>query len=326
MSPVSAPFFSVVVGAFNRQDFIDGCIRSCLDQSFPDFEVIVVDDGSVDRTAAVVAAFTDPSVRLVRHEQNRGIGPARHTGVLHARGSWIVTIDSDWQLLPHALERFRHAIDALPSEIAAIGARLRWDTGQITPRFVPAGPIDYEGRLRWIEAEGGTDNIFCARAETYKVVTWSPDRRGGVEALYQLDFCSRYRQYFLDEILGLEFAGAPNSHSRAAGDAAIRGMLLNAPDIAAQSEELLARHGDGLQRFAPSFYDHFLLKAGMNRLLGGERLRGAAFCRAYLRRRPTALRGWAVLLLGLASPSALARATVRFRRHRDRRGPALGQL
>src|SRR4051794_39530439 len=99
------PFFSVVITTYNRARILRRCLDSCLAQSWTDFEVVVVDDGSSDDTVAALAEDPDPRLRVVAHERNRGINPARFTGAASARGEWVVVIDSDDELVPRALER-----------------------------------------------------------------------------------------------------------------------------------------------------------------------------------------------------------------------------
>jgi glycosyltransferase involved in cell wall biosynthesis len=124
--------------------------------------VVVADDGSAGQTDEVVrVAYPGRSSFPGEHAVTQGANPARRTGVAKAQGEWIVTIDSDWVLLPHALQRFYETAQSLPSDIGAMGARLQWDTARVTPTFVPKAAIDYEGRIRWIEAEGGSDHLFC---------------------------------------------------------------------------------------------------------------------------------------------------------------------
>lgn len=99
----AAPFFSVVVPAFNRAAVLEIALRSVLDQTFQDFEIVVVDDGSTDNPAAVVERIGDPRVRLIRQE-NQGGAAARNTGIDAAIGRFIAFLDSDDVFLPHHLE------------------------------------------------------------------------------------------------------------------------------------------------------------------------------------------------------------------------------
>ncbi len=90
---------SIVVPAYNEEEviqrFLDACVRDIrLDEPF---EIVVVNDGSADATASIVRKFqeSDPRVRLVNHEVNRGLGKALETGFREAKGSVVVTMDSD---------------------------------------------------------------------------------------------------------------------------------------------------------------------------------------------------------------------------------------
>jgi glycosyltransferase involved in cell wall biosynthesis len=106
------PTISVVIPAYNREQTVHTAIRSVLWQTLPPTEVIVVDDGSSDGTAAAVEALAEPTVRLVR-QANGGISAARNTGIREAKGDWVAFQDSDDEWLPTKLERqfAAHAAD-----------------------------------------------------------------------------------------------------------------------------------------------------------------------------------------------------------------------
>lgn len=103
--PAPAPFVTAVIPAFNRAPSIRAAVESVLGQTFRDFELIVVDDGSSDGTAEALAGIADPRLRLVVHPQNRGVSAARNTGIREARGTWVAFQDSDDEWLPEKLER-----------------------------------------------------------------------------------------------------------------------------------------------------------------------------------------------------------------------------
>jgi glycosyltransferase involved in cell wall biosynthesis len=99
-----APRVSVVIPAYNRAGSIADAIRSVLNQSFEDFELIVVDDGSSDDTVERARAIRDARVRVVVHARNLGANAARNTGVAMARGFYTAFNDSDDEWLPRKLE------------------------------------------------------------------------------------------------------------------------------------------------------------------------------------------------------------------------------
>lgn len=111
-----APSISVVVACHDEtQEFVRECLQSLLDQSFRDWECILVDDGSHHETASsVLAEMQDPRFRLIRHETNRGLGAARNTGIREANASLIALLDADDRLNPRFLELTYRALSEQP--------------------------------------------------------------------------------------------------------------------------------------------------------------------------------------------------------------------
>ena len=87
-------FFSIIIPTYNREKLIGRAIKSVLNQSFEDFEIIVVDDGSKDRTEDVVNSFKDERIKYI-YQENAERSVARNKGIKNASGQWICFLDSD---------------------------------------------------------------------------------------------------------------------------------------------------------------------------------------------------------------------------------------
>jgi glycosyltransferase EpsJ len=112
------PRLSVVLPVYGTEQWLPACLDSLAAQTYADYEVVVVDDGSPDDSAALVErrAQADPRIRLVR-QANAGLGAARNTGVAHATGELLAFADSDDDLPPAALERMVASTDRTGSEL-----------------------------------------------------------------------------------------------------------------------------------------------------------------------------------------------------------------
>lgn len=132
------PKVSVVLPAYNAAQFIRQTIASITAQSFHDFEIIVVDDGSTDATAGV-AAVQDSRVRVVQ-QRNQGIAAARNVGISHARGELIAFMDHDDLWHPDKLEAQCEVLERDPGCGIVYGEFLRWDP--LTPPDFPDETIN----------------------------------------------------------------------------------------------------------------------------------------------------------------------------------------
>jgi hypothetical protein len=110
----AAPRISVVMPAYQVQTTIEAAIRSVLAQTMPDFELIIVDDGSTDATAAIAKNVDDSRIRLIS-QANRGLAGARNTGIKAARARYIALLDSDDLFLPDKLAMHYVHLESDPS-------------------------------------------------------------------------------------------------------------------------------------------------------------------------------------------------------------------
>jgi peptidoglycan/xylan/chitin deacetylase (PgdA/CDA1 family) len=133
------PRISVIVPAYNGAATIERTVESVLAQSLADWEAIVIDDGSTDTTAAIVAAvmIRDDRVRLVRQE-NAGLAAARNRGIIEAAGSHLLFLDADDTIAPDHLQSLLDALEDADADIAYSGyQRIASDGTMLPPTFEP---------------------------------------------------------------------------------------------------------------------------------------------------------------------------------------------
>ena len=111
---------SVILPTFNRSNMIVRSICSVLNQTYKDFELIIVDDGSTDCTQDMVSRIKDSRIRYIRHEKNKGAAAARNTGIKAAQCDLIAFQDSDDEWVPEKLEKQIKAILALPDDFGVM--------------------------------------------------------------------------------------------------------------------------------------------------------------------------------------------------------------
>lgn len=118
------PFFSVIIPVYKVEKYLHQCVDSILSQSFLDFEIILVDDGSPDGCPAICDAYArrDQRIRVI-HQKNGGVSSARNAGLMAANGTYIIFLDSDDYHLSNSLEQlYNNIISDLP-DICCFGVQ-----------------------------------------------------------------------------------------------------------------------------------------------------------------------------------------------------------
>ena len=111
---------SIIVPIYNTEQCLPRCIDSILSQSFTDFELLLIDDGSIDGSGAICDAFAEKDNRVrVLHKDNGGVSSARNIGLIEAKGEWICFADSDDELLPDGLKVMAEGISKEVSLVMA---------------------------------------------------------------------------------------------------------------------------------------------------------------------------------------------------------------
>lgn len=287
---------------FNRANLISRALNSCLAQDYENFEIIAVDDGSSDKTVDIVQQFTDQRIFVLRHEQNRGVGPARNTGINRASGVWVILLDSDDELLPGTLQLIYNRTKEAGESTSRLAFMYQLDTGG----FSPSPPLveetwNYEGYIRRSEVSQTTTDYFnvIKRSAFDKVLF--PNNRA-LEALFHLDFALHFMTKSCTEVVALLHSDADNRSLHFS-----TGQLINsAQSNADQISDLLSRHGQALRHTSPSTYYEYIRGGATFNFLAGRRGKGLFYAVHYLTQKPFSLKTWAVVGFGLVGRTPLA--------------------
>jgi len=114
------PFFSVIIPTFNRAVLLKRAVGSVLEQTFADFELIVVDDHSTDDTKSQVGSFDDPRIHYTLNERTKGSAGAKNTGIARAKAEWIAFLDDDDYWMPEKLEKQHRKIVRMEDRIGLV--------------------------------------------------------------------------------------------------------------------------------------------------------------------------------------------------------------
>ena len=137
MSPDSkGPHVSIILPACTSADGLPAAIESILNQTYPDFELIIVDDGSTDSTREVLALWTDPRVVIISHPEKYGIARACNTGIGAARGELVGFISSGDEWDTTKLEEQVSAFSRLPGEYGVVYSDVMGDHARRDPRVL----------------------------------------------------------------------------------------------------------------------------------------------------------------------------------------------
>ncbi len=122
------PFFSIIIPLFNKENFIENTLESVLKQSFSDFEVLIINDGSTDTSEEKALAFKDERIKYYL-KKNGGVSSARNFGIEKAQSEYITFIDADDFWYPNFLEEMNNAIGRFP-ELKVFSAAIEVETSK----------------------------------------------------------------------------------------------------------------------------------------------------------------------------------------------------
>ncbi len=130
------PKVSVIIPVYNVEKYLRACIESVFAQSYKDYEIILVDDGSTDSSGAICDEFAEnnPAVRVI-HQQNKGLGGARNTGIYASESDYLLFVDSDDTVHPELLEICCEKIEKYSCDMVIFDLIAAFDDGTFGEKF-----------------------------------------------------------------------------------------------------------------------------------------------------------------------------------------------
>jgi glycosyltransferase involved in cell wall biosynthesis len=212
-----APLVSVVVPTYNRAALIARTLRSVLDQSYRNLELLVVDDASTDGTAEAVAALDDPRIRYLRQDTNAGVAAARNRGIAEARGELIAFLDSDDAWLAGKLERQVAAFARAPGRLGFVytGTETIHADGRRTILRPERRGFVFRDLLVGMFMHGAASSGVMRRDVADVVGGFD----GSFPAIEDLEFLLRVARFFEVDVVSAPLVRYDDGSERARGDA-----------------------------------------------------------------------------------------------------------
>jgi glycosyltransferase involved in cell wall biosynthesis len=283
------PMFSVIVCTQNRASLLLRALGTVVAQTYDDFEVVVVDDGSTDGTRSAVASLSSPRVRYV-HQDNQGISVGRNTGVANSFGRYVVYLDDDDLALPTWLERLSRALD--DCAVVCCGELVADDNGGIRranlPR--PLGPAfaDCSGLF-----QSGT---FAVRRDAFDAVGgYLP----GLPRLEHTEFALRLLPYCVERGWGVRTVDEALVQIHVHGPGGGRHSV---EDLLSSTQYILEHHGKQLGR-SSWLLSRYAAVAGVSAARLGDYRLARRYLRQAIRAHPRDSRQWLRLALASVPPA-----------------------
>lgn len=175
---------SVIIPIYGVEQYIAATIQSVLEQTYQNFEVLIVDDESPDRSVEICQQFTDPRIEIVR-QKNRGLAGARNTGIRHARGEYIAFLDGDDLWLPEKLEKHVEHLENSPHVGVSFSRSAFIDeTGQSLGTYLMPKLTGITVSCLLRDNLVGNGSAAVVRRETLDAIAYRDNLYGTVENFY----------------------------------------------------------------------------------------------------------------------------------------------
>ena len=254
---------SIIMATYNRASTLPRAIDSVLAQDHPDWEILVVDDGSTDATGEVLAHYNDGRIQLMGLPENRGVAAARNVALERMRGQWFTLLDSDDEIVPHALTRLLRVPAEVDPAIDAVTCNCR---DPVSGLFTGLG-VDHDQYLDLATEIGRCSGGFWGLTQTALVGDLRfNERLAGGENVFFYRISERARRYYVHEALHIYHT---EGQGHLGGRDVMVGLDARRRFYAAVVQE--REYLDLLRRFSRPKYAQVILNAAVLAIADGRR-------------------------------------------------------
>lgn len=294
-----SPILSIITPTYNRRHLLPRVMASVTQQTFTDFEWIIVDDGSTDGTREYLDSLDDP--RIIRiYQSNQGCNAARHRGEQDMRGRFVVFLDSDDELAgPETLQRMVERIAATPAEIGVVGFGVTTPSGGggHSQLAEPEMVLDYGDVLCERKVRGEIFRIF--KRDALAVAPWWTEGLGMLTLRYFE--IARHFKFLVTQELALIY------HMNHGGNlTSARQTIRRAHSMIEGYERLIEAHQEGFRNACPGALGLNLFHTAMYCAIDGQNLRAVRHAIQSLKEKGPKIHNL-ILLGSLLVPLALRR-------------------
>lgn len=217
---MTVPLVSIIVPVYNVERYIDKCINSILEQTYPHIELLLIDDGSPDKSGTICDRYAQKDNRVrVFHKQNAGVSAARNTGINHAKGKFITFVDSDDWLEPQCIGECLNIINKNKLDFLQFSSKRVNDKGDTLFRYT--GKTTILNVNQYVEAAQIYIAAGCSMYRTdiikFSNLKYDEDLKLGEDQLFIYRYiskcksCMRIEDQLYNYRLNLESATALNN-------------------------------------------------------------------------------------------------------------------
>lgn len=182
---------SVIIPVYRVKNYISIAVKSVLEQTYQDFELLIIDDGCPENSVEVCQQFTDSRIQIIR-QSNRGLAGARNTGIRHARGEYLAFLDGDDMWLPNKLEKHVEHLETSPNiGISFSRSALIDETGNLLGTYLMPQLQDITPPCVLCDNPIGNGSAPVIRKEVFEEIKFQDNLYGTLEGFY---FDEHFRQ------------------------------------------------------------------------------------------------------------------------------------